>query len=133
MPYFAKNDGMCSSSANLQGGRVDVGCHTKMTTCSNGVLCKKKVLVSAKQITESIKVNVVSAKAFVNMVHGDDECVTWCMLVRPVVNQATRVAVNSEYAALCDEQQDVFHEPGMPPRQQLDTSSIESIRPNMQK
>ena len=65
---------------------MDTVGHARMTTCSNGVLCKKQVLVSAKQIEESIKVNVVSAKAFVNMVCGDNECVTWCMLVRPVVN-----------------------------------------------
>ena len=77
--------------------------HTRMTTCSNGILCKKKVLVSAKQIAESIKVSVVSAKAFVNMVCGDDECVTWCILVQPVVNQATGVGVEADYAALCDE------------------------------
>ena len=39
----------------------------------------------AKQIAESIKVNVVSAKAFVNLVHGDPESMTWCTLVRSVV------------------------------------------------
>ena len=76
--------------------------HARMTTCSNGVFCKKKVLVSAKQIVESSKVNIVSARAFVNMVCGDDECVTWCTLVQPVVNQATGVGVDAEYAALCN-------------------------------
>ena len=60
--------------------------HTRMTTCSNGVLCKKKVLVSAKYIADSIKINIVSAKAFVNMVRGDVDCITWCTLVWPVVN-----------------------------------------------
>ena len=55
--------------------------HARMTTYSNGVLCKKKVLVQAKSIAESIKVNVMSAKAFVNMVRGNDECITWCTLV----------------------------------------------------
>ena len=60
--------------------------HTRMTTCSNGVLCKKRVLVLAKEIAESIKVKIVSAKVFVSMVHGDDECATWCALVHPVVN-----------------------------------------------
>ena len=87
--------------------------HTRMTTCSNGVLCKKKVLVSAKQIVASIKVNIVSTKAFVNMVHGDVDCVMWCTLVWPVVNQVTRVGVNADYAALCDKYQDVLQEPGM--------------------
>ena len=60
-------------------------------------------------------VNIVSTKAFVNMVRGDIDCITWCTLVRPVVNQATGVGVDAEYAALCDEYQDVFQEPGMPP------------------
>ena len=107
MPCLAENDGICLSSSNLQGSRVDGVGHTTMTTCSNGVLCKKKVLVSAKQIVDSIKVNVVSAKAVVNMVCGDIDCVTWCTLVRPVVNQATAVGGDTEYAALCNKCQDV--------------------------
>ena len=46
---------------------------------------------------------------------------TWCTLVRPVVNQVTGDGmVGAEYAALCDEYQDIFQEPGMPPRRQLD-------------
>ena len=89
--------------------------HARVTTCSNGMFCKKKVLVLAKQIVESIKINVVSAKAFVNMVHGDVDCITWCTLERPVVNQATGVGVKAEYAALCDKYQVVFQEPGMLP------------------
>ena len=39
----------------------------------------------AKQVAESIKVNVVLAKAFVNLVRGDPESMTWCTLVRPVM------------------------------------------------
>ena len=79
--------------------------HARMITCSNGVLDKKKVLVSAKQIAESIKVNIVSANVFMNMVCGDVDCVMWCTLVWPVVNQATRVGVHADYAALCDKYQ----------------------------
>ena len=44
------------------------------------------MVVSAKQVADSIKGNVVSAHAFVNLVHGDSEAVMWCILVRPVVN-----------------------------------------------
>ena len=80
----------------------------------------KKVLVLAKQIAESIKVNIMSAKAFVNMVCSYVDCITWCMLVQTVANQATGAGVDVEYAALCNEYQDVFQEPGMPPYQQLD-------------
>ena len=43
-------------------------------------------MVSAKQVADSIKVNVVSARAFVNLVRGDSEAAMWCTLVRPVVN-----------------------------------------------
>ena len=43
-------------------------------------------MVSAKQVVDSIKVNVVSACTFVNLVCGDSEAVTWCTWVRPMVN-----------------------------------------------
>ena len=39
-------------------------------------------------MAESIKVNIVSAKAFVNLVRGDPESMMWCTLVWPVVSQA---------------------------------------------
>ena len=45
-----------------------------------------RYLAGLKQVADSIKVNVVSTRAFVNLVRGDSEAVTWCMLVRPVVN-----------------------------------------------
>ena len=48
MPCLVENDGVYQSSANLQGGCMDGVGHTRMTTCGNGVLCKKKVLVLAK-------------------------------------------------------------------------------------
>ena len=41
-------------------------------------------------MAESIKVNVVLAKAFINLVHSDPESITWCTLVWPVVGKATR-------------------------------------------
>ena len=37
-------------------------------------------------MAESTKVNIVLAKAFVNLVHGDPESLTWCTLVQPVVS-----------------------------------------------
>ena len=40
----------------------------------------------ASYVAESIKVNVVLAKAFVNLVHGDPEGLMWCTLVQPVVS-----------------------------------------------
>ena len=89
--------------------------HARMTTCSIGLLCKKKVVVSVTQIVESIKVDIVTANAFVIMVCGTDACLMWCTLVQPVLSQATGVCVNVEYAALCTEYQGALQEPGMPP------------------
>ena len=73
-------------------------------------------------MAESIKINVASACAFVNMVCGDNDAVTWCTLVRPVVNYVTgETGPAVQYTELCDEYQDVFHnESGLPPRQPLD-------------
>ena len=108
---------MCKSSANCVGGNQSGSCGTNVSQCSNGVTCTDQVVVSAKQVADSIKVNVVSARVFVNLVHGDSEAVTWCTLVQPVVNQATGDAiVKAEYAQLCNKYQDIFQEPGMPPR-----------------
>ena len=58
-----------------------------MTTCSNGVQCHDKVVVSTVQVANSIKTNVVNACAFVNKVHGDSDSVTWRTLVHPVVSK----------------------------------------------
>ena len=116
MPCLRKKDGVCKSSAYCVGSALS-GLHgTNVCQCSNGITCTDQALVSAKQVTDSIKVNIISACAFVNQVYGDSEAVTWCTLVRPVVNQAIGDAmVEAEYAQLCDKYQDVFQEPGMPP------------------
>ena len=39
-------------------------------------------------MAESIKVNVVSANAFVNLVCGDPESIAWFTLVWPVISSA---------------------------------------------
>ena len=39
-------------------------------------------------MAESIKVNVVLMKVFVNLVRGDPESLTWCTLVWPIVSWA---------------------------------------------
>ena len=52
-------------------------------------------------MAESIKVNMISARVFVNMFCGDKGCVTWFTLVRPMANQATgNKTVEAEYATL---------------------------------
>ena len=47
-------------------------------------------MVLALQMAENTKVNAISAKEFVNLVCGDLESITWCRLVRPIINKATR-------------------------------------------
>ena len=41
-PCLVENDGVCQSSSNSQGGCIDNIGHARMTTCSNGILCKQK-------------------------------------------------------------------------------------------
>ena len=86
MPCLGKKDGVCKSSTNCVGSTLSSSRGTNVSQCSNGVTCTDKVVVSAKQVADSIKVNVVAVHAFVNLVCGDSEAVTWCMLVRNVVN-----------------------------------------------
>ena len=116
MPCLTKKDGVCKSCTNCVGSTQSGLCGTSIIQCSNSVTCTGQIVVSTKQVADSIKINIVSVQAFVNLVRGDSESVMWCTLVRPVVNQVTGDSmVEAEYAQLCDECQDVFQEPGMPP------------------
>ena len=89
MPCLAANGGVCKSSGNDVVKVVVCSDCCGMSKCSNGMLCKNQVVFVPKQVAESIKVNVVLAKAFANLVRGDPESMTWCALVQPVVSQAT--------------------------------------------
>ena len=40
-------------------------------------------------MAESIKVNIVLAIVFLDLVYGDPESLMWCTLVWPVVSKAT--------------------------------------------
>ena len=72
-------------------------------------------------MVESIKVKVVSVKAFVNMVCGDSASVTWCMLVFPLVNQARGRQVHRPSMHSFVTNPRMFHyKPGLPPCRQLD-------------
>ena len=116
MPCLGKKDGVCKSSTSCVGSTQSGSHGSNVSQCSNGVTCTDQIVVSAKQLADSIKANIVSAHAFVNLVHGNSEAVMWYISVRPAVNQVTGDAmVKAEYAKLCDEYQDVFQEPGMPP------------------
>ena len=48
MLCLEENDSVYQSSSNLPGSHVDGIGHDRMLTCSNGMLCKKKVLVLVK-------------------------------------------------------------------------------------
>ena len=80
MPCLVRNGCDCKSSANSVGGNMG-SLRGNMITCSNGARCCDKVVVSARQVAKSTKINLVSARAFVNIVHGDSDVVTWCTLV----------------------------------------------------
>ena len=57
------------------------------------------MIVSALQVAESIKRNVVLAIAFIKLVRGDPESVMWCTLVWPVVSKTTgQNSVAAQYA-----------------------------------
>ena len=73
MPCLGKKDGVCKSTANCVGSALTGLCGTDVSQCSNGITCTDQVVVSAKQVADSIKINVVSACAFVNLVRGDSE------------------------------------------------------------
>ena len=88
IPYLAANGGVCKSSGNYVAKAAVCSDRGGMSKCSNGMLFKNQVVVIAKQVAESIKVNGVLTKAFVNLVRGDPESMMWCTLVRPVVSQA---------------------------------------------
>ena len=86
MPCLSKNNGVCKSSTNCVGS-AQSGLHgTNVSQCSNGLTCTDQIVVSAKQVADSIKINIVSARAFINLVCGDSEAVTLCSLVSFVVN-----------------------------------------------
>ena len=85
MHRWVQNSCACKSSPNSVGANAGSS-HGTMITCSNRAGCCDYVLVSARQVTKSTKINVVSAHEFVNMVCGDNDAVIWCILVHPVVS-----------------------------------------------
>ena len=93
-----------------------------MSKCSNCILCREQVVVSASQVAEGIKMNYVLAKVFVNLVCGDPKSITCCTLVWLVVSQATgQYGFAAQTVQLCDEYQDVFYnKPGLSPHRQFD-------------
>ena len=80
-PYLVANDAVCQSSANVVTGSAVCLTHANMINCSNGVTCKVQVVVIANWVVKSIKANVVSAEAVINIVHSDLASVACCKLV----------------------------------------------------
>ena len=77
---------MCKSCTNCVGSTQSGLRSTNVSQCSNGITCTDQIRVSTKQVADSIKINIVSACVFVNLVSGDSEAIMWYALVRPVVN-----------------------------------------------
>ena len=77
---------MCKSSASFVGSAQSGLCGSHFSQSSNGITCTHQIVVSAKQVANSIKINLVSTCAFVNLVCGNSEAVTLFTLVRFVVN-----------------------------------------------
>ena len=75
-PCLGKKDGVCKSSTNCVGS-TQSGLHgTNVSQYSNGVTCTDQIVVSAKQVVDSIKINAISTHAFVNLVCRDSDLVT---------------------------------------------------------
>ena len=61
MPCLGKKDDVCKSNANCVGSTQSALHGSHVSQCSNGITCTNQVVVSAKQVANSIKVNIVSA------------------------------------------------------------------------
>ena len=62
---------MCKSSTNCVGSAQSGLRVTNICQCSNSTTYTDQIVVSAKQVANSIKINIVSAPAFINLLCGD--------------------------------------------------------------
>ena len=80
------------------------------------------VLVAASKANASFPVPVISAYATCRLMEAEPDAISWLLMVREVGTPAVTAdtALESDYATLCDEFQDIFEEPGMPPHHDLE-------------
>ena len=80
------------------------------------------VTVRALPRNSNVHVHTCALKTVLHTMHGDKAASAWVTYVKPFVGSANgkEAAVQSEIAALCDEYADVFDQPGLPVRCDID-------------
>ena len=81
-------------------------------------------LIDCTTVAGSIKAKRVSARAWLATLQSEPTATCWIALVRPCDGQKESEGgedqIEAQYAALCDEFQDVFQTPGLAPHRALD-------------
>ena len=80
------------------------------------------VTVRALPRNSNVCVHTCALKTVLHTMRGDKAASAWVAYVKPFVGSADgkEAAVQSEIAALCDEYADVFEQPGLPVRRDVD-------------
>ena len=80
------------------------------------------VTVRALPRNSNVRVHTCALKTVLHTMRGDKAISAWVAYVKPFVGSAIgkEAAVQSEIAALCDEYADVFEQPGLPVRRDVD-------------
>ena len=80
------------------------------------------VTVRALPRNSNVRVHTCALKTVLHTMRGDKTALAWVAHVKPFVGSADgkEAAVQSEIAMLCDEYADVFEQPGLPVRRDVD-------------
>ena len=80
------------------------------------------VTVCALPKQSNVRVHTCVLKTVLHTMRGDMAAAAWVAYVKPYVGSADgkEAAVQSDIAALCDEYADVFEQPGLPVRRDVD-------------
>ena len=80
------------------------------------------VTVRALPRNSNVRVHTCALKTVLHTMHGDKAAFAWIAFVKLFVGSADgkEAAVQSEIAMLCDEYADMFEQPGLPVRRDVD-------------
>ena len=80
------------------------------------------VTVRALPKQSNVRVHTCALKTVLHTMRGDTAAAAWVAYVKPYVGSADgkEAAVQSDIAVLCDEYADVFEQPGLPVRHDVD-------------
>ena len=80
------------------------------------------VTVRALPRNSNVRVHTCALKTVLHTMHGDKAASAWVAYVKSFVGSADgkEAVVQSEIATLCDEYADVFEQPGLPVRRDID-------------